>query len=60
MWWFLGIVYVALTAVFILDVVRNPELTQGAKVMWIILLILFPVVAWLVYGTLRLRQNRGL
>jgi hypothetical protein len=60
MWWFLGIVYVALTAAFIVDVMRNPELTSGAKAMWVLLLILFPVVAWLVYGTLRLRQNRGL
>jgi hypothetical protein len=29
-------------------------------VLWVVLLILFPVVAWLTYGILRLRQSRSL
>ena len=60
MYWFLGIIYVALTAVFIVDVIRNPELTSAAKVLWVVLLIFVPVVGWLGYGIVRLRQNRGL
>ena len=60
MWWFLGIIYVVLTAVFIVDVMRNPELTSAAKALWVVLLIFFPVVGWLGYGIVRLRQNRGL
>ena len=36
-----------LTVLFIADVIRNPALTTGGKVLWIVALILVPVFAWL-------------
>ena len=60
MYWGLGIIYVVLTVLFIADVIRNPALTAGGKALWIIVLLLFPVFAWLAYGIWRLRQSRGL
>jgi Phospholipase_D-nuclease N-terminal len=60
MYWTLGIIYVVLTIAFIADVLRNQALSGGGKALWIVALILVPVLAWLVYGTWRLRQSRGL
>jgi hypothetical protein len=60
MYWTLGIIYVALTIAFIADVVRNAALTTAGKALWIVAIVLVPVLAWLVYGTWRLRQSRGL
>jgi hypothetical protein len=60
MYWTLGIIYVVLSIAFIADVVRNTALSAGAKALWIVALLLLPVVTWLVYGTWRLRQSRGL
>ena len=54
------IIYVVLTIVFAVDVVRNPALTVAGKVLWILALLFVPVVAWVVYGIFRLRQQRGL
>ena len=60
MYWGLFAIYVVLTVVFAVDVVRNPALTVVGKVLWIAALLLAPVLAWLVYGIWRLRQQRGL
>jgi hypothetical protein len=60
MYWTLSIIYLVLTVVFIVDVVRNTALTTAGKVLWIVALVLVPVLAWLVYGIWRLRQSRGL
>ena len=49
-----------LTIAFIADVLRNSALSTGGKILWIAALLLVPVFAWLVYGTWRLRQSRGL
>jgi hypothetical protein len=59
-YWTLFIIYVVLTVVFAVDVVRNPGLTVAGKVLWIAALLLVPVLAWVVYGIWRLRQQRGL
>jgi hypothetical protein len=59
-YWTLFIIYVVLTVAFAVDVVRNPALTVVGKVLWIAALLLAPVLAWLVYGIFRLRQQRGL
>jgi Phospholipase_D-nuclease N-terminal len=59
-YWTLFIFYVVLTVVFAVDVVRNPGLTVAGKVLWIAALLLVPVLAWVVYGIWRLRQQRGL
>jgi hypothetical protein len=60
MYWTLGIIYIVLTVAFIADVLRNPALTGAGKALWIVALVLVPVLAWLVYGIIRLRQSRGL
>jgi hypothetical protein len=60
MYWTLGIIYVVLAVVFVADVVRNRHLSTGGKALWILALLLVPVFAWIVYGTWRLRQSRGL
>jgi hypothetical protein len=46
--------------VFIADVVRNDELQTWGKVAWVVTLLAVPVLAWPVYGIMRLRQRRGL
>ena len=60
MYWTLGIIYLVLTVAFIADVLRNAALTAAGKALWIVVLIVVPVFAWLVYGILRLRESRGL
>jgi hypothetical protein len=60
MYWGLGIIYVALSVVFIADVLRNRALSGGGKALWILALLLVPVFAWVVYAIFRMRQSRGL
>jgi hypothetical protein len=60
MYWGLGIIYVALSIVFIADVLRNRALSGGGKALWILALLLVPVFAWVVYAIFRMRQSRGL
>ena len=57
-----GVIYLALSVFFIADVLRQPAraLSGAGKALWIVALVLVPVVAWLIYGTWRLRQSRGL
>lgn len=53
-------IYLALSAAFIVDVLRQPAtaLSGAGKALWILALLVVPVFAWIVYGTWRLRQNR--
>ncbi len=57
-----GIIYLALSVFFIADVLRQPAsvLSGLGKVLWIAALLLVPVFAWIIYGTWRMRQSRGL
>ena len=57
-----GIIYIALSIVFIADVLRQPPtaLSGAGKALWILALLLVPVLAWVVYGIWRMRQIRGL
>jgi hypothetical protein len=57
-----GIIYIALSIVFIADVLRQPPtaLSGAGKALWILALLLVPVFAWVVYGIWRMRQSRGL
>lgn len=57
-----GIIYLALSVVFIADVLRQPSnaLSGLGKAFWILALLLVPVFAWVVYGIWRMRQSRGL
>jgi Phospholipase_D-nuclease N-terminal len=62
MYWYVGMgaIYVALSIVFITDVVRNKRLSGGGKAGWILGLLFVPVASWGIYGYIRMRQNRGL
>lgn len=62
MYWTLGIIYIALSIAFIADVLRQPAtaLSGMGKALWILALLVVPVFAWVIYGTWRLRQGRGL
>ena len=53
-------IYLALSAAFIVDVLRQPAtaLSGAGKALGILALLVVPVFAWIVYGTWRLRQNR--
>ncbi len=57
-----GVIYLALSVVFIADVLRQPAtaLSGAGKALWIVALLLVPVFAWVIYGTWRMRQGRGL
>jgi phospholipase D-like protein len=57
-----GILYVALSVFFIADVLRQPPtaLSGAGKALWIVALLVVPVFAWIIYGTWRMRQSRGL
>jgi hypothetical protein len=57
-YWFFAVLYVFLTALFVLDVLRNPKLSGVGKALWIIALVLVPLLAWLVYGFWRVRESR--
>jgi len=56
------VIYLALSVLFIADVVRQPAtaLSGGGKALWIVALLLVPVFAWVVYGIWRMRQSPGL
>jgi hypothetical protein len=53
-------IYIVLSVFFIVDVIRNPELSSAGKAVWIVALLFVPVLAWIVYGIFRMRQSRGL
>jgi len=62
MYFAFAVIYIALSIVFIADVLRQPStaLSGAGKALWILALILVPVFAWVVYGIWRMRQSRGL
>ena len=62
MYFAFGLIYIALSIVFVADVLRQPAtaLSGAGKALWILALLLVPVFAWVVYGIWRMRQSRGL
>lgn len=62
MYFAFAVIYLALSIVFIADVLRQPSiaLSGAGKALWILALLLVPVFAWVVYGIWRMRQSRGL
>lgn len=58
---FFGIaIYVLIVFFFVVDVLRQHALSGLAKALWILAVLLFPILAWIVYGFWRIRQSRGL
>lgn len=55
-------IYVVLSVVFIVDVLRQPAtaLSGAGKALWIVALLAVPVFAWVIYGIWRMRRGRGL
>jgi hypothetical protein len=51
----LVLVWVALTV----DVVRQQWLSYGAKIGWIVFILVVPVVSWIAYGIVRHRHGVG-
>lgn len=53
-------IYIALCAVFIIDVLRQPAsaLSGMGKALWIVALLLVPIFAWIVYGFWRIQRSR--
>jgi Phospholipase_D-nuclease N-terminal len=53
-------IYVVLSALFIVDVLRQPEsaLSGVGKTLWVLALIFVPVLAWIVYGFWRIQRSR--
>ena len=62
MYFAFAVIYIALSVVFIADVLRQPAtaLSGVGKALWILALLAVPVFAWVVYGIWRIRQGRGL
>ena len=62
MYFAFAVIYIALSIVFIADVLWQPStaLSGAGKALWILALLLVPVFAWVVYGIWRMRQSRGL
>ena len=53
-------IYVVLSIVFIVDVLRQPStaLSGAGKALWIVALLVVPIFAWLVYGFWRIKRSR--
>jgi hypothetical protein len=53
-------IYVALTALVIIDVLRQPAsaLTGLGKGLWIAAFLLVPILPWIVYGFWRIQRSR--
>ena len=60
MYWGLLAIYAVLSALFIIDVLRQPAtaLSGAGKAFWIAALLLVPLFAWIVYGFWRIKQSR--
>ncbi len=53
-------IYVVLSALFIIDVLRQPAsaLSGVGKTLWVLALVFVPVLAWIVYGFWRIQRSR--
>jgi hypothetical protein len=52
------ILLVAWVALFV-DVLRQQWISRGAKIAWMVFIILVPVVSWIAYGVVRHRHGVG-
>jgi hypothetical protein len=53
-------IYVALTALVIVDVLRQPAsaLSGLGKALWVVAFLLVPILPWIVYGFWRIQRSR--
>jgi phospholipase D-like protein len=53
-------IYVVLSALFIVDVLRQPAsaLSGVGKTAWVLALVFVPLIAWIVYGFWRIQRSR--
>ena len=51
--WILAAVSVVLALAALLSVFRNPDLSGGARTMWVLVIIIFPLLGSLVYFGVR-------
>ena len=60
MYWGGLAIYVVLSALFIVDVLRQPAsaLSGVGKTLWVLALVFVPVLAWIVYGFWRIQRSR--
>ena len=60
MYWGGFAIYVVLTALIIIDVLRQPTsaLTGVGKTLWVLAFLLVPILPWIVYGFWRIQRSR--
>ena len=60
MYWGGFAIYVVLTALVIVDVLRQPAsaLTGLGKALWVAAFLLVPILPWIVYGFWRIQRSR--
>ena len=60
MFWGGFAIYVVLTALIIIDVLRQPAsaLTGAGKTLWVLAFLLVPILPWIVYGFWRIQRSR--
>jgi hypothetical protein len=51
--WILAAISVVLALAALLSVFRNPDLSGGARTMWVLVIIIFPLLGSLVYFGVR-------
>lgn len=52
-WWILAAAVVALAVSALLDVFRNRDLSSGARALWAVVVVLFPLLGSAVYFGVR-------
>jgi phospholipase D-like protein len=57
--WLETIILVIVWAALFVDVLRQQWISRGAKIAWLVFIILVPVVSWIAYGIVRHRHGVG-
>jgi hypothetical protein len=57
--WLETTILVIAWAALIVDVLRQQWISRGAKIAWIVFIILVPIVSWITYGIVRHRHGIG-
>jgi cation transporter-like permease len=57
--WLETTILLVVWAALVVDVLRQQWISRGAKIAWIVFIILVPVVSWIAYGIVRHRHRVG-